>query len=444
MVFRWRDYEIDVGELGRRLRSDWRYMLGVALGTLLFLCACGWLFYPRHIPTATVYLAGPAGLTVTVDRETFSGAGPHALPAGASTAHVEAPGYYPRDLALTLTPNTTATLTATLYPRPVFQQVQADLPGTVVEAAFLTPAGVRFATVLSTTRELGNSQPLAQWWEIAPDGRREHLLELESGPAARRDRDGRIAYLRSEGLFLADGERLLTTTANVAALTWWGDDLLLFRSLPTGIQVDWLATTVPLSDSQYLAVLPALPDARYTLPSPGGQYLVLCLPGRASDSLVVLDRRGRASYLADLPAGPLPWAFLAWEQEAVLVWTAPQAQPGGETTWPIYRLDLAQAKSTLLGSPDKVHGLWLAGPEVYYLNEAAQVTPVDGAPLYTMQEIDPGGEFRLWRQGTRALLWTSPPPLPARPTPRGGAATPGPEPAADRYWLLSWPEGERP
>ncbi len=441
MILRWRDYEIDLGELGWRLRADRRYLLAAALTGLLLLCACGWLFYPRSRPTATVYLVGPVGLTVTVGQETLAGAGPHTLPAGPLTAHVEANGYYPQDLALTLTPHTTTTLTATLFPRPAFQKIRADLPGAAVEAAWLTPSGVRFATVVTATEE---PQQTVQWWEMAPDGRREHLLALEAGPAARRERDGALAYLRPEGLFLGEGRLLITATANVSALAWWGDELLLFRALPTGIQVDRLDPTMGAPAGQSLAVLPSLPDSRYVLASPAGGFVVLAFPGPASTSLVVLDGSGRAGYLADLPAQPLPWAFLTWESEGVLLWTAPRVQPKGAITWPIYRLDLVAEQSTLLARPAEVHGLWVEGADVYYLDEQARVTSVQGEALYTIQEIAAQGEFSLWRQGGRALLWTMPPRAPVSATPRGGGQPTTTVSRSDAYWLLSWPEGGTP
>ncbi len=445
---RWRDWEFNAGELWRRVRSDVRYLLGAVAAALLLACACGWLVYPRGVPTAAVYLAGPTGLRVTAGRAVLSGPGPHAVPAGGCVALVEAPGYYPATLSLTLAAGVTTTLTPTLYPRPFFQEIAVGLPGAWVETAYLEAGGdVRFQVALTTTTASarGSTQPEVayQSWRMAPDGRREHLLALESGPAAL-SADGRAAVVRPAGLFLANaaGETagpLLTATADVAGVAWWGRDLALFRVTPTGAAVELLSPDGVTPTLRMLAVLPALPDARSTLPSPAGGYVLLLAPGRGSDTLLVLSRAGRSIYLADLPVSPLPFAFVAWESEGILLWTAPQSAPGGETAWPIRRLDLGRQTDELVAAPAAVHGLWVEGGAVYFLDEAARVRTAAGETLYTIAEVDAGGDFALWRRGRYAVLYAAPPAPTTTPGPPGAPA-PGIARPAGRYWLLAWPE----
>lgn len=447
MTIRLRDWEIDLGELLRRVRTDVRYLLGVVAAALLVLCACGWLLYPRRVPTATVYLVGPGGLTLTAGPATFAGPGPHAVPAGRYDALVAAPGFYPATFAFTLTAGTTATLTPTLYPRPSFQEIAGGLPGTGVEAAILAPGGeVRFqvAVTATTASASGSPQPEVayQWWKMAPDGRREHLLAPEGGPAAE-SADGRVAVVRPAGLFLADAGGnmsgpVVTPTADVAGVAWWGQDLLLLRATPTGAALELLTAGGVTPTLRYLTVLPALPDVRFVLPSPAGGYVLLLVRGRGSDTLLALDRAGRVTYLADLPVSPLPFAFVTWEREGVLLWTAPQGAPGGETFWPIYRLELGSGREEFLARPPTVRGLWVEEGAAYYLDGDARVCAADGRALYTMAEVDARGDFSLWRRGRYAVLYVVPPAPPPTPGPPGGRAPESARPAG-RYWLLAWP-----
>lgn len=447
MTIRLRDWEIDLGELLRRMRTDVRYLLGVVAAALLVLCACGWLLYPRRVPTSTVYLAGPGGLTLTAGPATFAGPGPHAVPAGRYDALVAAPGFYPATLALTLTAGATTTLTPTLYPRPSFQEIAGGLPGSRVQAAGLTPNGeVRFQVAVSTTGATTGaaSEPLVttQWWKMSPAGRREHLLAPESGPAAE-SADGMVAVVRPAGLFLVDAGGnvsgpVVTPTADVAGVAWWGPDLLLLRATPTGGALELLALDGPAPTQRFLTMLPTLPDLRFVLDSPAGGYVLLLVRGPGSRTLLVLDRAGRLTYLADLPVTELPFACAAWESEGVLVWTAPQGGPRGETVWPIHRLDLGKEQDELLATPPAVHGLWVAEGTVYYLDDGARVRAADGRALYTITEVDARGDFSLWRRGRYAILYVVPPAPPPTPGPPGGRAPESARPAG-RYFLLAWP-----
>lgn len=452
MVLRLGAYEVDLGELQRRVRTDVRYLLGVVAAALLFLCACGWLLYPRRVPTTTVYVAGPAGITVQIAAGTLAGSGPHAVPAGQYRAQVTAPGFYPMTLALTLTAGVTTTLTPTLYPRPFFQEIAVGLPAAGIDAVYLEPTGaVRFQVVVTatsaTTAAAMEPVLLAQWWQMTPDGRREHLLALDAGPAALSP-DGRLAVARPTGLFVSSSAEtpvtpVLTATADVAGLAWWGAELALLRVTPTGATVELVAPDAPSPTTQLVAVLPALPDIRFVQPSPAGRYLLLLVRGRGSDTLLVLDRAGRVTYLGDLPRSPLPLAYATWEREGVLLWAAPQSEPGGATTWPIRRLDLEREAAELLAAPAAVHGVWVEGGAVCYLDGDAQVRDIAGRARYTLTEIDTRGDFALWKAGNRAVLYNAPPVTGPTPTANAGAgAAVGRPTPAGRYWLLTWPEGE--
>ena len=449
MVLRLGDYEVDLGELRRRIRTDARYLLGVAAGALLCLCVCGWLLYPRRVPTTTVYLAGPAGVTVQLATGTWAGAGPHAVPAGRYTAQVTAPGFYPATLALTLTTGVTTTLTPTLYPRPFFQEITVGLPAANIDAVHLEPTGaVRFQIVVTATSgTTAAAEPvlLTQWWQMTADGRREHLLALENGPAALSTK-GRLAVVRPTGLFVTGAPGVpvtpvLTATADVAGLAWWGAELALLRVTPTGATVELLAPDAISPTAQLVAVLPALPDARFVQPSPAGRYVLLLVRGRGSDTLLVLDRAGRVTYLGDLLRAPLPGALATWEREGVLLWTAPQSGPSGTTTWPIRRLDLERETDELLAAPAEVHGIWIENGAVCYLDGSAQVRGLDGQARYALTEVNTHGDFTLWRLGDYAVLYNALPATGPTPTANTGVAASGATPVS-RYWLLTWPQGE--
>lgn len=448
MTIRWRDWEFDLGELGRRLRTDVRYRLGLGVAALLLVCACGWLVYPRRVPLATVYLEGPPGTVVTAGATTLAGPGPHALPAGHYAARVTAPGFYPATLALTLTAASTTTVTPRLYSQPFGQEITVALPAIGLDAVGLEPTGtVRFQVIITATSAaptaLPEAHPLIQWWQMTPAGQREHLLGLENGPAALSPA-GRLAVVRPEGLFLAGAAEagpVLTATADIVNLAWWGPELLLLRTTPTGTALELLRPDPITPTRRYLTALPTWPDLRFVLPSPAGGYVLLLVRGAGSDTLLVLERTGRATYLADLPSAPLPLALVAWEREGVLLWAAPQANPQGATSWPIRRLDLGAARNELVATPPAVRGLWVEDGAAYYLDEAARVCAADGRALYTMSEVAGASDFSLWRRGRYAVLYVrpaAPPPTPGRP----GTAAPGITRPAGRYWLLTWPEGE--
>lgn len=425
----YRGYELDLDELAWRMRHDSRYRLGIlvvaGLGLLLF-AACGWLAWLRQPPTALLYIQAAEGTTLEVGGQRYGGPGPHLLPAGQVVAQVERPGCYPADLRLELAAGTTTTITPTLQPRPTFQEIAAGPGGSSIESVFLGPQEVRLAVVLTQTVPSAGSfepvpaAPAVQWWRLAPDGRREHLLAMDAAapfPAAWNDRSGETAMVHPGGLFVASAGGgitgpLITGTADVQGLAWWGQALLLARALPAGVQLELLPYHA--TATQALAALPVQPDMDFILPSPTGRYALLLVggPGR---TLLLLDRRGRSEYLADLPPSPLPWAFASWAGESILLWTAPQAGPDGTTTWPIYRLDLDTHESRLLDAPADVRGLWVEEGRPFYLDGQARVWAVGGAaPLYTIEEIDTGQEFALWRQGDRAVLYSG------------------------RYWLLTW------
>jgi hypothetical protein len=286
---------------------------------------------------------------------------------------------------------------------------------------------------------------LAQWWQMTADGRREHLLALENGPAAL-STNGRLAVARPTGLFVTGGPGapatlVITATADVAGLAWWGAELALLRVTPTGATVELLAPDAMSPTRQLVAVLPALPDARFVQPSPAGRYVLLLVRGRGSDTLLVLDRAGRVTYLGDLPRAPLPWAFAAWESEGVLLWTAPQSGPSGATTWPIRRLDLEHETAELLAAPAAVHGVWVEDGTVCYLDGGAQVRAADGRVRYTLTEVDARGDFALWKAGDYAVLYNALPAAGPTPTANTGA-TAGRATSVGRYWLLTWPQGE--
>lgn len=427
MVVRIRDWEIDIGELLRRIRSDWRYALA-ALGVLFLFCACGWLvFVPRPVPHAAVVVVGPEDVVVHAGRETFSGPGPHRIPAGKISLRIEAAGYYPTGVELELSPNTTTTVTPTLYPRPEIREI-AGLPGSRVESVCLLDGAVRFRTAVTSTVSTASSpsggfwpaparteeRVEMLWWSMTPDGRKERILSLEGGPAA--EEGGRTALVRPEGLFLVEGgeSRLLyTNTSAVEGLAWWGEDLLLMRSVPTGVSLEVLgdvpAVTATVTQTYFLALLPAAPDPYCFLESP--DRLVLRMPGGAADTFLALDVDGKVQYLTDISSSPLPWAFIA-AGDGSLVWAVPT--PSG---WAVYRL--AGEKSVLLAEVPDLHGLWTEGEEVFYLDGQGRARKISGEVLYAVEEIDPQKDFILWRKDGSAVLWN------------GG-----------KYFLLSWPGGE--
>ena len=199
--------------------------------------------------------------------------------------------------------------------------------------------------------------------------------------------------------------------AGIEGLSWWGDDLLLMRRVPTGVALELVSpetpgvTTTVTPTVRFLALLPDLPDP-YCLPAPSDR-LALRLPGGATSAFLTLDAGGTVQYLTDIPASPLPWAFLSSDEDD-LVWATPA--PSG---WTVYRL--SGGKSDLLAEVRDLRGLWTEEGEVFYLDEEGRVRKISGEVLYVVEEIDTKKDFALWRRGKLAVLWN------------GG-----------KYYLLSW------
>lgn len=410
---------VDLDELRRRLRQEWRRPALLLVLVLLALVSL-WVWRPWVTPPKIGYLKVTGAEAAKLDGDDFPVGAAFPLPVGRHTISASWTGWYPNSTAVTVSVGITQTVNMVpSYPRPAVLEVLPGAPGYVVRRPTFRAGTLRYESILQPqpVEPAATVQPGAagvtsaalelQRWELR-DGQRVRLFELEAyGPVADQQ-VGVVAYTRAvqDGwreepllvLMLHRGGELFdtavyTSTGEIYFLEW----------APGGRQLVFVqhwnqASRLCLWDGEGVREVLTFPGQAYAIYwGPGGAFALLSrLDG--SVSLTLVDAAGQSYYLADVPAGEFAQDLvpLAWGENQVL-WsdgqTVREAAIGGAARTRL----AAPARGLFLDAQGNLWYILAEGPYAVIYQEGhpsaefsideVEVSAVDLAVLWSGQQL---------------------------------------------------------